>query len=173
MDYLTIVLRIIHIFSGVFWVGVALFNIGFLQPTVQATGAEGQRVMQHLSGKTRFLIVTYLAATLNMLSGVWMYWDLSRFKWEFTTASGKGLFLTIGGTFGVLAWITVIFVIRNIFNQLGAIGHQIQTQGSPPTSEQGAELQALGARLSKVGTYVLVLLIIALLGMSTAQNISL
>ena len=170
MNYTTIILRIIHIFSGVFWIGVAFFNIGFLQPTVKATGAEGQKVMQHLSGKTRFLIISYLAATLNMLSGVWLYWNLSRFNWEFAK-SGFGLFLTIGGTFGALAWIVVIFVIRNIFNQLGAIGSQIQTQGSPPTPEQGAELQALGARLIKVGHFVLALLIVALLGMSTAQYI--
>ena len=133
MNYLTIILRIIHIFSGVFWIGVAMFNIGFLQPTVQATGAEGQKVMQHLSGKTRFLIFSYLAATLNMLSGMWMFWNLSRFNWDFATASGYGIFLSIGGTFGVLAWIIVIFVIRNIFNQLGAIGNQIHTQEGPPT----------------------------------------
>ena len=45
MAILIIVLRIIHIFSGVFWVGFAFFNIGFLQPTVKATGAEGQKTM--------------------------------------------------------------------------------------------------------------------------------
>jgi uncharacterized membrane protein len=53
MVSLIIILRIIHIFSGVFWVGVSFFNIGFLQPTIRATGAEGQAVMRRLSQKTR------------------------------------------------------------------------------------------------------------------------
>ena len=70
MIILMIILRIIHIFSGVFWVGVSFFNIGFLLPTVQATGPEGQKVMQHLTQQTRFTMVVYTAATLNLLSGL-------------------------------------------------------------------------------------------------------
>ena len=87
MNTLMLILRIIHIFSGIFWVGVSFFNIGFLTPTVLATAPESQKVMQHLTQKTRFLTATYTAATLTLLSGLVMYWILSGFRIDYMTSS--------------------------------------------------------------------------------------
>jgi len=100
MNVLMISMRVVHIFSGVFWVGVSFFNIGFLQPTVRATGAEGQKVMQHLSSQTRFTLTAYTAATLTLLSGWIMYWYLFGFRFS-VLSSGYGLFLTIGSIAGI------------------------------------------------------------------------
>lgn len=171
MNVLIIILRIIHIFSGVFWVGVSFFNIGFLQPAVRATGAEGQAVMRHLSQKTRLLTTTYTAATLNMLSGLILYGILSGLQGSFVT-SGYGLSLTIGGLAGLIAWVIAIVVVRGIFDRMQAIGRNIQAQGGPPSPEQAAEMQALGARLVKVGQAALVFMTIALLGMSMGQYLT-
>jgi len=170
MNLLMIVLRVIHIFSGVFWVGVSFFNIGFLQPTVQATGGEGQKVMQHLTGQTRFTITVYTAATLSMLSGLGLYWILFGFRLS-ALSSGYGLFLTIGGLAGIIAWVIAIFVVRKILGQMQAIGKAIRQQGSPPTAEQAAQMQAAGARLTKLGGWGVALMTIALLGMSAAQYV--
>jgi len=170
MNTLMIILRIIHIFSGIFWVGVSFFNIGFLTPTVQATAPESQKVMQHLTQKTRFLTATYTAATLTLLSGLIMYWILSDFRIEYMT-SGTGLVLAIGGIAGFVAWIIAIFVVRGIFGDMKAVGQAIQAQGGPPTGEQVAELQALSARLYRVGQWAVAILIIAVLAMSTAQYV--
>ena len=168
MGILILVLRIIHIFSGVFWVGFAFFNIGFLQPTVRATGAEGQKTMQYLTQKTRLLSTVYATATLTMLSGLTMYWILSGFRLSFIR-SGYGLVLTIGSIAGVIAWIYAVVVIRGVFDRMQTVGQEIQAQGSPPTPEQAAQMQALVTRLGKVGQVALVFLVIALLGMSIAQ----
>ena len=168
MAVLIMVLRVIHIFGGVFWVGFAFFNIGFLQPTVKATGAEGQKTMQYLTQKTRLLSTVYATATLTMLSGLIMYWILSGFRLSFIF-SGYGLVLTVGSIAGVIAWIYAVVVIRGIFNRMQTVGQEIQTQGSPPTPAQATQMQALVARLGKVGQVALVFLVIALLGMATAQ----
>ena len=48
MNWLVIVLRIVHILSGAFWVGSAVFNSLFLGPAVGATAEAGQKVMAHL-----------------------------------------------------------------------------------------------------------------------------
>jgi len=173
MDILMIILRIIHIFSGVFWLGVSFFNIGFLQPAVRATGAEGQKVMQHLTQHTRMTAAVYTAATLSVLSGLIMYGIVSGgFQGRWIT-SPYGLAITIGGLAGLTAWVVVMFVVRGIFSQMQAIGHTIQAQGGPPTPEQVNAMQALGARLAKVGQYGVALMAVALLGMSVAQYISL
>lgn len=161
-------LRIIHIFSGVFWVGFAFFNMGFLQPTVKATGAEGQKTMQYLTQKTRLLSTVYTTATLTMLSGLVMYGMISGFRPAFIR-SGYGIVLTTGSIAGIIAWIYAAIVIRDIFNRMRIIGQAIQAQGGPPSPEQATQLQALVARLGKVGQVALVFLVIALLGMSIAQ----
>jgi len=163
----TIILRIIHIFSGVFWVGFAIFNIGFLQPAVKATGAEGLKVMQYLSGKTRLMPSIYIAATLTMLSGLIMYWPMAGSGSFMKT--GYGMVLTIGSTSGIIAWLIAIFVIRGIFTGMGTIGKEIALQEGPPSPDQMANMQALSARLGKVGHLALVFMVIALLAMSIAR----
>jgi len=168
MAILIMTLRVIHIFSGMFWTGFAFFNIGFLQPTVKATGVEGQKTMQYLTRKTRLLSTVYATATLTMLSGLVMYWILSGFRLTFMR-SGYGLVLTIGSIAGIIAWIYAVVVIRGIFQQMQTIGEQIQAQGGPPTPEQTTQMQALAARLGKVGQVALVFLVISLLGMATAR----
>jgi uncharacterized membrane protein len=168
MNILILVLRIIHIFSGVFWVGFAFFNIAFLQPTVRAVGPEGQKTMQYLTQKTRLLSTVYAAANLTMLSGLIMYWLLLGFGLSFLR-SGYGIVLTVGSIAGVIAWIYAVVVIRGIFNRMQATGQEIQAQGGPPTPEQARRMQALVARLGRVGQVALVFLVIALLGMASAR----
>ena len=170
MNVPMIFLRIVHIFSGVFWVGVSFFNIGFLQPTVMATGEEGQKVMQHLASHTRFTVTAYTAATLTLLSGWTMYWNLFGFRLS-VLSSGYGLFLTIGGIAGTIAWLIAIIFVRRAMGQMEAIGSAIQQQGGPPSPAQASKLQAIGGQLGKMGQWAVVFMVLALLGMSTAQYV--
>ncbi len=170
MDILMIILRIIHIFSGIFWVGVSIFNIRFLQPTLQATGGEGQAVMRHLTSHTRFTVTMYTVATLSLLSGLLMYWRLFEFDLD-AVSKGYGLVLTIGGIAGLTAWIIAIFFVRRTLSQLQAIGAAVQAQGGPPTAEQAAGMQAASAQMVRLGQAGVGFMIIAVLAMSTAQYV--
>lgn len=149
---LMIVLRAVHIFSGVFWVGASFFNIGFLQPAVQSTGTDGQKVMQHLTSHTRFTVVAYTAATLSFLSGWTMYWHLFGFRFS-VLSSGYGLLLAIGGIAGTIAWMIAMLFVRRVLGQMEAVGKSIQAQGGPPTPEQAAKLQASSGQLVKLGQW--------------------
>jgi uncharacterized membrane protein len=171
MNVLMIVLRIIHIFAGIFWVGVSFFNIHYLQPSIRATAPDGQKVMQHLTQKTNLTNVVYGASTLTMLSGLLMYGYLFEFRMEAMT-SPYGLVLGIGGLSGIVAWVIAIIAIRNIFTQMGAVGKAIQEQGGPPTPEQAATLGELGAQLTRLGRVGLILMTISVIGMAAAQYIS-
>lgn len=171
MVYIIIILRIIHIFSGVLWVGAAFFNVMFVQPSVRAVGADGQKVNQFMVQKTRLTSYVYGTATLNILSGLVLYYILSGFRLSFIL-SGYGLVLTIGALAGAISWVIVVFMVRGVFSQMGALGKMIQTQGGPPTPEQTGEMQALGARLTALGNYGLYFMAIAVLGMSVASYVS-
>jgi hypothetical protein len=79
MDILYAIFRVVHIFAGVFWAGTALFFVGYLTPTVEATGQEGMKVMQQLVARTRLIAVTIAAAALSVLSGIFMFLTRSWF----------------------------------------------------------------------------------------------
>jgi hypothetical protein len=51
MDTYMVVLRIVHILAGVFWVGAALTTILFLQSTAREVGPAAGPFMAHLAGK--------------------------------------------------------------------------------------------------------------------------
>jgi uncharacterized membrane protein (DUF485 family) len=143
-------------------------NITFLQPTFQATAPDSQKVFQYLMGRTRFLVTTYTVATLTMLSGLTMFAILSDFRPEYF-ATPYATFLSIGALAGIIGWVIVIFWIRRLIKQMGALGAQMQAQEGPPTPEQGAEMAGMQARLSRMGTIALILIAVALFGMSVAQ----
>lgn len=168
MNATMLILRIIHIFTGVFWAGFAFFNIIFLQPTIRAIGTEGQKTMQHLTQKTRFLNTLYISATLTVLSGLIMYWILAGSRFALLQG-GHGHSITMGSIAGLIVWVLLMFVIHPIFRRMKAIGKEIQAQGNPPTLEQTAEMQALVTRLSKVGKLAAALLAITVLGMAAAR----
>jgi len=168
MRSLMLILRVIHIFSGVFWVGFSFFNVGFMQPTIAAVGAEGQKVMNYLTQKTHLLVTVYATATLTMLSGVAMLWILSGLKLSFLR-SGYGLLLSVGGLAGIIAWVIALFVIRGIISRMSSLGRQIGQSGGPPTPEQAGLMGSLVAQLGTAGRVGVIFMIVALLGMSAAQ----
>lgn len=168
MITLIIILRIIHFFSGIFWVGFSIFNIHFLQPAVKATGVEGQVVMQHLVRKTRLLSVVYWAASLTMVSGLVLYWAISRGSIAFF-GSTYGMVLGTGALAGILAWISALFLIRNIMNRLQAISGQMRASEGPPEVGLMEEMQAHAKRLGTVGKITLALQTLAILTMAMAR----
>lgn len=168
MQILIILLRITHIFCGVLWVGAAFFNLMFLQPSVRATGAEGQALNRYMVQKTRMTTYVYAVATLTFMAGLALYYILSGFRASFFR-SGYGIVLTIGSIAGIISWVMVVIVVRGIFAQMGAIGSAIQAQGGKPTPEQAGRMGALAARLSSYGNFTLVLMLIAVFSMAAAR----
>jgi len=171
MVILIIVLRVIHIFSAVFWVGFGLININFLQPTVKALGPDGQKFMQHLTQKTKLLNSVYTAATLTILSGSVLYYIVTGFSFDFI-ASGYGIVLSIASISGIIGWFIAVFIVRSIFGEMKVVGGQIQASGNPPTPEQAGQMHALAGRLGVVGKVAITFMLIALLGMSIARYVS-
>jgi len=171
MILIIILLRIIHIVGGVFWVGFGLVNVGFLQPTAKALGPDSQKMMQHLTQKTRLLSTVYIAATLTVLSGLLLYWIVFGFNFAFMY-SGHSVILTSASIAGIIGWFIAVFIIRGIFNQIKVLGRQVQASGNPPSPEQAGQMQALLGRLGILGKITIVFLLVSLVGMSIARYVS-
>ena len=165
MNYYVIALRLIHIISGVFWVGASLVMFFFVGPTLGATAEAGQKFAQHLMTKTRFTAVITVSAILTVLAGYALYWrDSDGFSstWLHT---GQGLGFGVGALFALIGLVFGI-IVGNSNGTLAKLGSQIQGK---PTPEQMAQIGALRKRLSLVSPINAYSLIIALLLMAVSR----
>ncbi len=166
MDYLIIVLRLIHILSGVFWVGSAVFSGFFVFPAVDATGEAGKKFLEYMVAKAKVAARISVAAVLTVLAGGWLYWiDSAGFTSNWTSA-GPGWGFGIGGVLGLIGAVTggVGSKDRATFTKLIA--------GIPdgkPTKEQMDQIQKLQAQSNRWGLISNFALILALACMATAR----
>jgi uncharacterized membrane protein len=164
MNTLIIVLRLIHVIGGVFWVGTSLLFYFFITPSIRAAAETGQKFLGYLM-KTHFGEVHGLSAILTVLAGAGLYWiDSGGFTSGWMT-SGPGLGFGIGGIFGFLGVISGILnalPLRTLTETIAKI------QGSP-TPEQMENIQAAQKKLDVIGRIDIVILMLALTFMSTAR----
>jgi uncharacterized membrane protein len=167
MDTYMVILRLIHIFAGIFWVGSAMFIAGFVMPTVRATQADGTRFMQGMYKHTRLLAAMPVAAILTTAAGVLLYVRVSdHFNSDWITATG-GIVLTVGSVAGILAFGHGAATVGRLSGEMAAALREIEGQAATP--DQLAHIQQLGRKLGTHSNISLVLMIIAVVGMASAR----
>jgi uncharacterized membrane protein len=167
MDW--VVLRLIHILSGAFWLGAAATLFLFLQPTARATAPEGQRFMLHLLRDRRFGEAVLVAALLTGLAGAILFWrDTNGLELESMTEPGR-LGFTVGGVAGGVALLLFLFVGYPTGRRMIAIGNRLETERRPPSEDEQRSLAASQRVLNRAGGTALVLLIVAAAAMATAR----
>jgi len=169
MDTYMVVLRVVHILAGVFWVGAALTTILFLQPTAHEVGPAAGPFMAHLAGKKRLVDWVLRAAGLTILAGVLMYWRVSGGLNTDWIGSAEGIAVTVGALCGIAAFSLGLTVVKPSIMATLAIGREVAASGGTPTSEHGAQLQALQQRSHAVGRVIVPLLIVAVVAMAAAR----
>jgi hypothetical protein len=167
MDW--VVLRLIHILGGAFWLGAAVTLFMFLQPTAQATAPEGQRFMLHLLRNRRFSEVVLVAACLTGVAGAILFWrDTSGLQLTSMTEP-QGLGFTVGGVAGGIALSGFLFMGYPAGRRIIAIGSTLEAERRAPNEDEQRILAVAQRVLNRVGATVLVLLVIAAGAMATAR----
>jgi uncharacterized membrane protein len=170
MDFYTIILRLVHILSGTFWVGTLFFFVLFFEPTIRAAGPAGGTVMGRLA-LTRFPVVMSLSSIFTVTAGFLLYISESsgfQLEWISTPA---GITMTIGSLAGILAFLLGGFVQMPASARMAAIQKEIQASGNPPTASQLKELQDIQARVTRATRWGAVFMVIAVLGMAIAREL--
>lgn len=170
MESLRIALRLVHIVSGISWVGAAFFLTLFLEPTVRKVGAAGGQVMEQLVSGTPFMKYMIIGSLLTVATGVTLYGLDVGLGLSWVT-SREGLTFTIGSLAGLGAYATGAFAIGPLTGRIGALGRQMATAGGPPSPLQLGEMASLQARATRFGRLELILMAISIVGMAGARMI--
>lgn len=168
MNYVIIVLRLLHIFGGVYWAGAAWFMAFFIEPTMRAAGPGAQPFMQKLMEGGRLSMSISIAAIVTVLAGGTLYF-MNWFRGPASLASPMVLGFTIGAVIGLVALGVGGGVTGPTSVAMSKLGAQIAAAGGPPTPEQMAKIQALQTRLRVAGRWTAGLTAASLLLMAVAR----
>lgn len=166
-----VVLRIVHIVAGVFWVGSVFLFVTFIQPSAAAIAPAGAPFMTELLGKRRLVDRIIGLAVVTIAAGLVLYWH----DWHLLPSFGDwissrfGATLTVGMLAAISALAIGLAVTRPNLMRFLALGRQVAESGAPPTPEVGAEMGAIQSRLKTAARVSFGLLVVAVLTMSIAR----
>ncbi len=166
MTLLVALLRLVHIVSGVAWVGLGLMMATFVLPaTVTAAGESGLRFMKTFFTHTRFGIAFPVASGLTILVGILLYitGDVGR-----NFASTGQIVLGIGALVGLAAGVHGGAITGR---ETTAYAKSLAQYGDdqPIPAEGLATLRAQATKLGADARISLALTVIALIAMGSAR----
>ena len=166
-----IVLRLVHVLGGIFWVGAGLFNLIYFAPAMAAAGPAAGSIMQVLRQRRMFVVMPTVAI-LTILSGLRLMMIMSGNFDARYFETGQGATFAFGGACAIVAFVVGLAVAMPTQKRLGVIGPQI---ASAPDDATRARLQAEAARLQgrmkRMGPAVTALLLLAAIAMAIARYV--
>ena len=163
-----LILRLVHVLSGIFWVGSALFTALFLLPAVGTLGPRGGEVFAALQ-RRKLPTVLFTAALLTIASGLRLLWITSGGFSTAYFATAPGFGFTTAGTSAILAFLLGALVSRPAMQRAGRLGATLATVTAERRAEITAQIAVLRRRGAVAGTAVAALLVLAAAGMSVAR----
>lgn len=169
MNVLVALLRLIHIFSGVFWAGSTFVLASFIQPAAAATQPESNKFIQQMMGAGGYVVVQAIAGPLTVVAGLILYWIDSGGLQVSWIATATGLGFTVGGIAALIALYIGLVISRSSALGMAALGKEMQLAGKPPTPEQLSKMKAFQERLTQASVRNAILLAITVAAMAIAR----
>ena len=164
-----LVLRLVHVLGGIFWVGSGLFSTFFLVPAIMAAGPAAGPVMGALQQRRLFTILP-VVALLTVLSGLRLMWIASGGFQPAYFQTASGATYAFGAVASVLAFALSLMVARPMAvrgTQLA--GEMAKAPEGPARAAIAAELARVRRRGAVATTTGVVMLVIAASGMAIAR----
>lgn len=167
-----ILMRLIHVLSGIFWVGTFLFVTFYLFPTVSSAGpAAAGPVMGGLQ-RRGFMTVLPIVALVAIASGLLLVWMRSGGAVGAYARGPEGRVFTGAGGLAIVAFLIGISVVRPAAMASGKLMQELATL--PPGPERDAtqnRVAALQRRGTLANRIVAALLLLAAAGMAIARYV--
>jgi len=169
VPWLVLVLRLLHIIGGVFWVGATFAFAFFVEPTAAALGPQGGAFVQRLTGRSGFSPAMTVAAFGSVLAGLALFWIDSGGLQRDWMAGGTGVTLSIGAACGLAGAVVGFVIQKRNADRMGALARAMRQQAGGPTPEQLAAVRRLQGKLRTGGRASAVLLAAAVVCMAAAR----
>jgi uncharacterized membrane protein len=165
-----VLLRIVHIVTGVIWVGSLFVVVVFVQPSTATLGAAGAPFMSELR-RRRFVDVVFVAALFTVAAGSFLYWNDWHMYPSFRDWIGSsfGTWLTVGAVLAIAGLGVAGLVTRPTIVRLVSLGKQVAASGGAPTPEAAAQIGALQRRLVVAERVSFSLVLLAVVAMASAR----
>ncbi len=163
-------LRIVHIVTGVIWVGSLFVVVVFVQPSAATLGAAGAPFMSELR-RRRFVDVVFIDALFTVVAGSFLYWR----DWHTYPSFGDwlgssfGASLTVGALLAISGLGVAAIVTRPTIGRLVSLGKQVAESGSTPSPETAAQIGGLQRRLVVAERVSFSLVLLAVVAMASAR----
>lgn len=164
-----VILRLVHIGFGVFWVGAVFTQVLFLAPVANAIGPAAAPFQYQLVRRRRFASAVLWSAILTIAAGIWLLWSTSNGLDPDALFAPSRIGFTLGGVLAILAFAVGSTYVYPRTMRIAGILDGPMTEGRPPTPEEGAALRALAGQLRTAGWVVVAGLLLSVAAMATAR----
>jgi len=165
MNYYLLVLRILHIGAGVFWVGSTIILAVVINPALKATGGTGQKFVDYLIKNKRFGTESAGAGGMAGVAGLLLYWHDSQGLTSAWMHGNAGVGFTVGALFGLIAFIFGILTDR----KLKAMADLREQFDGEPSSEEASQLQLFEKQQTNYLNICAITLVLSLWIMAVAR----
>ena len=166
MDIL--LLRLIHIGAGAFWVGAVFTFFLFVQPAAVAVGPEATKFTYQLLHHRRLPVVILGAAAVTVLAGIWLLVITSNGLDPDILFDVSRLGYTVGGVAAILTFAVGALYVYPRTRVVEATLGRLIAEARPPTPEEQQMLARTARESRRAGWLVLVGLAVAVAAMATA-----
>lgn len=166
-----LVLRLVHILGGIFWVGSLMFTSFFLIPVISSSPAVAGQVMAGLQ-KRRLFTLLPIVALLTIASGVRLLAIVSAGFSSAYFATSMGRVFAASALAATVAFLLSLLISRPGFVRVGRLGASLATSTDEGERQRiTAEMQRLSKRVAIANAIVAALLLFAAAGMAIARYV--
>jgi uncharacterized membrane protein len=166
---LILTLRLLHIMSGVLWVGALFFTSVYLNPAIAEAGPAGGRVMEGLQKRNVMAVLPALGIT-TLVSGFWLFWIVSGGMNPAYHQSRMGMALGTGGILALLGFIVGMAVMRPAMMRAAAIAQGLAGMATDEERERATDdINRLRSRAAASSKLVISLVLLATAAMAVAR----
>jgi uncharacterized membrane protein len=162
-----LVLRLIHVLGGIFWVGSGLFTTFFLFPVLTQSGPAAAAIMTGLQ-RRRMMVVLPVNAIVTMLAGIRLMQITSGGFSRAYFASPMGKTYAVAGIAAIVSFLMGVIVARPGALRLTRLT-QMAASGEQDREKLAAEIRAVQRRIAIASMIAMVLLLLSAAGMAVAR----
>jgi len=166
-----VLLRLIHVLGGIFWVGTAVFTTLFLAPALASAGPAAGQVMGALR-RRHLMTALPLSALLTIASGGRLMWITSGGFTAAYFATAHGIAYGLAGAATIVAFLCAMLIARPTAIRCAALGQQIAQSPEGERAALRVQLAALTRRNVLASAVTIALLLAGSAGMAVARYLA-